>query len=60
MMLDSAIRVNKKHYSQTILGQCKYEIKRTKMRNLINGDNETDSDSDNDIDNTSANETDTE
>ena len=67
MMLDSAIRVNKKHYSQTILGQCKHEIKRTKMRNLINGDlepslsdNETDSDSDNDIDNTSANETDTE
>ena len=67
IMLDSAIRVNKKYYSQTILGQCKYEIKRTKMRNLINADlepsssdNETDSDSDNDIDNTSANETDTE
>ena len=57
-MLDSVIRVNKKYYPQTLLEECKYEIKKTKMENLINddlepssSDNETDSDSDNDTDN---------
>ena len=64
-MLDSAITVNKKYYPQTLLEECKYGIKTTKMENLINddlepssSDNETDSDSDNDIDNESDNETD--
>ena len=66
-MLDSVINVNKKHYPQTLLEKCKYEIKKTKMENLINddlepssSDNETDSDSDNDTDNESDNETDNE
>ena len=47
--------MNKKHYPQTLLEECIYEIKNIKMENLVNGgldasssDNETDSDSDND------------
>ena len=31
-MLDSVIRVNKKYYPQTRLEQCKYEIKKNKMK----------------------------
>ena len=37
-MLDSVIRVNRKYYPQTLLGECKYEIKKNKMGNLINDD----------------------
>ena len=29
LMLDSVIRVSKKYYPQTLLEECKYEIKRT-------------------------------
>ena len=36
-MLDSVIRANKKH-SQTLLEECKYEIKKKKMDNFINDD----------------------
>ena len=36
IMFDSVIRANKKHYPQTLLEQCKYEIKKNKMENLIN------------------------
>ena len=57
-MLDSVIRLSKQYYPQTLLEECKYEIKKNKMENLINvsldlssSDNETDSDSDNDTDN---------
>ena len=35
VMLDSAIRVSKKHYLQTLLEECKYEIKKTKMENIL-------------------------
>ena len=56
-MLDSVIRVNKKQYPQTLLEECKYEIKNNKIENLMNNDydsgssdNETDSDSDNETD----------
>ena len=66
-MLDSVIGVNKKYYPQTLLEECKHEIKKTKMKNLINddlepslSDNETDSDSDNKTDNESDNDTDNE
>ena len=31
IMLDSVIWVNKKYYPQTLLEECKYEIKKTKM-----------------------------
>ena len=54
VMLDSVIRVSKKYYPQTLLEECKYEIKKTKMENLINddldlssSDDETDNESDN-------------
>ena len=52
-MLDPVIRVNKKYYSQTLLEEYKYVIRKNKMENLINddeSDNETDNESDNEID----------
>ena len=55
IMLDSVIRVNKKYYSQTLLQECKYEIKMNKMENLINDDlnssssDESDNESDNEL-----------
>ena len=53
IMLDSVIRANKKHYHQTLLEECKYEIKKNKTENLINDDlNPNSSDeSDNEFDN---------
>ena len=63
IILDSVIRATKKYYSQTLLEEYKYEIKRSKMENLINDDldpnssyNETDSNSDNETDNDESNE----
>ena len=38
IMLDSVIRVNKKYYPQTLLEECKYEIKKNKMEKLVNDD----------------------
>ena len=37
-MLDLVIRAKKKNYPQALLEQCKYEIKKNKMENLINDD----------------------
>ena len=37
-MLDSVIKSSKKYYHQTLAEECKYEIKKTKMENLINND----------------------
>ena len=34
IILDSIIRVNKKYYHQTLLEECKYETKKTKIENL--------------------------
>ena len=58
IMLDSVIRVNKKYYPQTLLEECKCEIKTTKIENLIHddlepssSDDETESHPDNDTDN---------
>ena len=58
--LDSVVKVNKKYYPQTLLDECKYEMKKTKMENLTDddlnpsssdeSDNETDSESDNETD----------
>ena len=62
-MLDSVIGVNKKYYPQTLLEEYKYEIKKTKMENLINddlepssSDHETENHSDGEFDNESGNE----
>ena len=49
-MLDSVTIVNKKYYPQILLEECKYEIKKTKIENLINDDLEqssSDEESDN-------------
>ena len=68
-MLYSVVIVNKKYYSQTVLEEWKYEVKKTKMDTFINddiesssSDNETESYSDNEFDNESKsdNETDNE
>ena len=48
LMLDSVIRANKKYYPQTLLEECKYEITKNKMENLINDDLD---ESDNEFDN---------
>ena len=55
IMLDSVIRANKNYYPQELLEECKYEIKKNKMGNLIN-DDESDSESDNEFDNGSDND----
>ena len=62
IMLDSVIKANKKYYPQTFLEECKYEIKKNKMENLINDDvdlsssDESDSESDSRSDNGSDND----
>ena len=62
IMLDSVANVKKKYYLQTLLEECKYEIKNTKMESFINDDlersssnDETDSDFDNESDNKAKN-----
>ena len=61
-MLNSVIRVNKRYYPQTLLEECKYEIKNNKMQNLINDDLDTSSpdESDNEFENGFNNESDNE
>ena len=57
IMLDSVIRVNRKYYPQRLLEECKYEIEKNKMGNLIIDDldpsssDESDSESDSEFDN---------
>ena len=62
-MLDSVIRVNKRYYPQTLLEEFKYEIKKSKMENLISddfdsssSDNESDSEPDCGLDNEPGND----
>ena len=38
VMLDFVIRVSKKYYPQTLLEECKYELRNTNIENLINDD----------------------
>ena len=40
-MLDSVIKASKNYYPQTLLEECKYEVKKTKMENLINDELES-------------------
>ena len=61
-MVDSVIKVCRKYYPQTLLEECKHEIKKTKMENLVNNDldisssdDKTDSESDNESDNETDN-----
>ena len=62
-MLDSAIKVNKMYYPEILLGECKYEMKKPNIENLINddleqspSDDESDNKSENEPDNASENE----
>ena len=63
IMVVSIVRVKKRYYPQALLEECKYEIKKTEMENLINDDleksssDESDDESDND-ETESDNETD--
>ena len=66
IILDSVVKVIKKYYPQTLLEECKYDIKKTKMENLIDddlgpslsdeSDYQIDSDSDNETDKESDND----
>ena len=38
-MIDSVIRLNKRYYSQALLGECKYEIKKNKSSSDNKSDN---------------------
>ena len=54
-MLHPVIKASKKCYPQTLLEECEYETKETKMENLVNDDLES-SPSESDSDNESGNE----
>ena len=54
VMLDSIVKVKKKYYLQTHLEECKYEIRRTKMENLINDELEASLSDDSDNDETES------
>ena len=62
IMLNSVIRVNQKYYPQTLLEECKCEIKNNEVENLINDDldlsssDESDNKSDNGSDNGESND----
>ena len=59
IMIDSVTIVNRKYYPQILLEECKYEIKKTKIENLIDGDldlSSSDDESDNETDNETDNE----
>ena len=56
-MPDSTVKVKRKYYSQTLLEECKYEIKKTKMENLINDDLEKSSSDESDDDKSDNDET---
>ena len=36
VIVDSVTEVNKNYYPQTVSGECKYEIRKIKIENLIN------------------------
>ena len=55
-MLASVIRANKKYYPQTLLEECKYEVKKNKMANLTNDDLSSSDESDNEFNNGSDND----
>ena len=64
-MVDSVVKVKKEYYLQTLLEECKYEAKKAKMENLINGESESSSSENetkrgNESDNKPSNKTDNE
>ena len=59
IMIDSAIKANKKYYPQTLLEECKYIQEKIKIENYINEDLE-DSESDSDTNNETESDIDNE
>ena len=65
-MLEYVYRMNNKYNPQTLLEECKYEIKKKKMKNFINDDfdpsssDESDKKESNEFDNEESNESDNE
>ena len=59
ILLDSVMKAKKKHYSYTILEECKYERNKIKMENLIDDDLEkiSSDESDDEANNDSIDET---
>ena len=61
IMLEFVIRVDKRYYPQTLLEECKYVIRKNKMRNVVNDNldlsscDESDNESDNEFDDESDN-----
>ena len=62
-MVDFIVKVKKKYYPQTLLEECKHEIKKTKMESFINDEfepsssyDESHTDSDNETNNEKENE----
>ena len=60
IVLESVIKISKKYYPQPLLEECKYEIKKIKMENLINDNFDSSSKSDSESDSESDNESDDE
>ena len=59
IVLEPVIRVSNKYYSQTLLEECKYVIRKNKMENLINNDlylSSSDNESDNKFDSNESND----
>ena len=62
LIIDKVIRANKRYYPQTLLEECKYEIKNNKMESPINDDldpsssDESDNESDSEFDNDESND----
>ena len=59
IMFDSVIKAKKMYYPQVLLEECKYELEKIEMKNLIDDDLEkrlSDRESDNDKDNDECNE----
>ena len=50
LMLESVVKARKKHYPQTLLEACKHEIKKKKIKNLINYDLDSSSSDESDND----------
>ena len=60
IMLDSVVKAKKKYYPQTLLEECKDELKKIKMENLIDDDLEKSSSDESDNDSNDETESDNE
>ena len=55
-MLDSAIKMRKKYYPQTLLEECKYKVTKKKIEGIITDDFDSSSESDSESDGESGNQ----